>query len=168
MTTTKPIVQPTRKGKLVSTQHVNELVSNYKKERWLDNSKKIKKVDSLSTWFGLNELQDFLNIAREHNADGIKMYYGVYPEDYNIHDFRGRQTVVLVATKTKQTDNGTVNKNIYFRVGDRSEILAFNAGGICPPWCGTGLPPDGDGVFGIDMEKIGLSIINNGENIEII
>jgi hypothetical protein len=50
----------------------------------------------------------------------------------------------------------------------KAEILGFNVGQLCPPWCGTGLPPDGDGPFGIDMEKIGISIVNSGNEIIVI
>lgn len=155
-------------GKIVNTNHVDQLVGNYKTKRWIANSKQLGKVDSLSTWYGLTELQDFLELARANKADGVKMYFGVYPDDYEISDFRGRQTVVLVATKTSQTDYGVVNKNLYYHVDGRTEILAFNIGKACPPWCGIGLPRDGDVIFGIDMEKIGISIIDDGNNFHII
>src|SRR5882757_7166763 len=108
----KTITQPSKaskRGRLVGTQHVDQLVSHYKKERWVQNSKSIGKVDSLSTWYGMDELQSFLDVAKENQADGIKMYYGVYPADFaEDPELRGRQTVVLVATKQKDTPNGIV------------------------------------------------------------
>jgi hypothetical protein len=156
-----------KRGKVVNTNHVDQLVGNYKTKRWIQNSKQLGKVDSLSTWYGLTELQEFLDLARQNKADGIKMYYGVYPDDYETPELQGRQTVVLVATKTKQTEEGVFNKNIYLRRGENLEILAFNVGEACPPFCGTGTPPD-YGIFGFEMEKIGLSIVSNNGNIEII
>jgi hypothetical protein len=143
------------RGKIVSTEHVDQLIGNYKSERWIHNSKQLGKVDSLSAWYGLDELQEFLNLARENKSDGIKMYFGVYPDDYGIEDFRGRQTVVLVATKQKVTRNGLVNKDLFIQKDGRSEILAFNIAQLCPPWCGTEFPPDGEGIF-IEMRKINL------------
>ena len=166
----KTIVQPSKlskRGKLVNTQHVDQLVSHYKKERWVQNSRSIGKVDSLSTWYGMDELQSFLDLAKENQADGIKMYYGVYPADYAEPELCGRQTVVLVATKQKETSNGIVNKEIYRSRNGKPEILAFNFGTICPPFCSTGLPPDGDGAFGFDMSSVGISIIEKDGKIII-
>ena len=166
MTTLNTIAPSTKRGKLVSTAHVNELVANYKKERWLENSRKIGKNDSMSTWFGLDELQSFLETAREHHADGIKMYYGVYPSVFPENpQLEGRQTIVLVATKEKQTSAGVVNKEIYRNRDGKTEILAFNFGNICPPFCtdptGPHYPP-----YEMDHSPIGLSITE--ENGKII
>jgi len=169
MTTTITLSKNAKRGKQVNTDHVDQLIRNYKKERWVQNTQRMGKVDSLSTWYGLKELGSFLQLAKENQADGIKMYFGVYPDDFaEVPEFQGRQTVVLVATKQKITPNGTVNKDIYLNKDGKSEILAFNVGQACPPWCTTGLPPDGDGPYGIDMEKIGISIISNNDQIIII
>lgn len=156
------------RGKIVNTNHVNQLIRNYKTKRWIANSKQLGKVDSLSTWYGLTELQDFLDFARANKADGIKMYFGVYPDDFEISDFRGRQTVVIVATKTKQTEQGVLNKNLYYHVDGRTEILAFNLGQIYPPWCAPPPPPGEGGYFGIEMEKIGISIVDDGNKLLIV
>lgn len=156
-------------GSLVDSNHVDQLIGQYKKERWVHNTQKLGKADSLSTWYGLEELQAFLDLAKANQADGIKMYYGVYPENFApVPEFQGRQTVVLVATREKTTEQGITNKDIYVQKEGRTEILAFNVGQLCPPWCGTGLSPDGDGTFGIDMEKIGISIVDDGNEIIVI
>jgi hypothetical protein len=169
MQTLTKISKAPKRGKLVTTAHVNELVSNYKKERWIQNSQKLGKVDSLSTWYGLDELQSFLQLARHHQADGVKMYYGVYGSDLEeTPELQGRQTVVLVATKQKNVAGKMVNKEVYTHNNGKPEILAFNFGAICPPTCGTNEPPDGDNGFGygFDMSSIGVSIIEkNGEII---
>jgi hypothetical protein len=168
MQTLTTISKAPKKGKLVNTQHVNELVGNYKKERWIQNSQKLGKMDSLSTWYGLDEMQSFLQLAKQHRADGIKMYYGVYGKDFaGDPELRGRQTIVLVATRQKNVAGNIVNKEIYVNKQGQSEILAFNFGTPCPPYCGSSEPPgDSDYGFGIDMSGIGLSVIeNNGEII---
>jgi hypothetical protein len=168
MTTTRNDTQK-KSGMMVDSHHVDMLIGHYKKERWVQNSQKLGKADSLSTWYGLEELQAFIELAKENQADGIKMYFGVYPENFApVPEFQGRQTVVLVATKKKTTDRGITNKDIYVKKDGKAEILGFNVGQLCPPWCGTGLPPDGDGPFGIDMEKIGISIVNSGNEIIVI
>jgi hypothetical protein len=43
-------------GKLVDTAHVDTIIRNYKKERWVHNSKRLGKEDSLSVWYSIEEL----------------------------------------------------------------------------------------------------------------
>ena len=157
-------------GKQVGTKHVDQLISTYKKERWLVNSRILGKPDSLSTWYGLDKLSSFLEIAREHKADGIKMYYGVYPQTMDVPvELHGRQTVVLVATKTTITGHGTTNKDVYIDSKGSKDILAFNYGVLCPPYCTTEPPYDFDGTgMGMSMEKIGLAIIQDKDKLIVI
>lgn len=168
-TITAPEKQANR-GRLVDTNHVDTLISNYKKNRWQDNSRKIGKPDSLSAWYGLQELEDFLQLAKQNNADGIKMYFGEYPADYEATpEFRNRQTVVLVATRKSKSENGIGNKEIYTSRNGRKEILAFNAGQVCPPWCVPDIPPgEGDWTSSLETMKIGLIFLENTDGITII
>ena len=160
------LVAPKNKGKLVDTKHVDTLIRHYKKERWLQNSEKLGKPDSLSAWYGLDELSDFLELAKKSNANGIKMYFGVYPPDFTeVPEFQGRQTVVLVATKEIKTETGTINKDIYVKRDGNMEILAFNLSVLCPPFCSANFPLTESGNLGIDLEKIGVSIIKEGEHL---
>ena len=69
-------------GKLVNTAHVDTAIKNYKRERWVQNSERLGKEDSLSVWYSVEELQQFLEMAKDHGADGIRMYFGAYSEDY--------------------------------------------------------------------------------------
>ena len=146
-------------GKLVSTNHVNTVVRNYKKERWIQNSKRIGKDDSLSVWYSVEELQEFFELAKEHGADGIRMYFGAYSETHPEQPlYAQRQTVVLVATKEKQTVGGEANKDIYINTDKGSSILAYNAGKMCPPFCiETG-----------GFDEIGMTILDKGEDGMIV
>lgn len=145
-------------GKQVGTDHVNRVIRNYKKERWVHNSRRIGKEDSLSVWYSVEELEAFIAKAKDHGADGIKLYFGAYDSDYKEQPlFAGRQTVVLVATKHKDTPDGTTNKDIYIQTEKGSSILAWNAGNVCPPFCGT---KDSSG-----SEGIGITIIDSGDSI---
>jgi hypothetical protein len=143
-------------GKRVDTNHVNSVIKNYKQERWIHNSKRLGKEDSLSVWYSLEELMEFMETAKRHGGDGIKLYFGAYDKEYKETPlFAGRQTVVLVATKTKETVNGEVRKDIYINTDKENTILAYNAGSLCPPFCNTG---DDDG-FG----NIGITILDKGD-----
>ena len=144
-------------GKPVGTDHVNTVVRNYKKERWVHNSQRLGKEDSLSVWYSIEELEEFIGIAKNHGADGIKLYFGAYDENYKDEPlYAGRQTVVLVATKHKITEAGESNKDLYVQTDKGTTILSWNVGTVCPPFCG---PKDGFG-FG----DVGITILDKGED----
>jgi len=69
-------------GQFVNGKHVDNLLSNYKRERWIHNTKRLGKEDSLSVTFGINEMSEFMEVARENGADGIRVYFGVYSEGF--------------------------------------------------------------------------------------
>jgi pyridoxine 5'-phosphate synthase PdxJ len=141
-------------GKQVNTDHVNTIIKNYKKERWVHNSNRLGKEDSLSVWYSIEELEEFIAMSKEHGADGIKLYFGVYDSNYEEQPlYAGRQTVALVATKQKLTAAGESNKDIYIQTEKGATILSWNAGGLCPPFCGK------DKGFG----EIGITILDKGD-----
>jgi hypothetical protein len=133
-------------GSYLETQEVDTLLLNYKKTRWIFNSERIGKPDSLSTWYTVNELLEFLQKAKKNGADGIRLYFGAYPKDFKKKpEYAERQTIVLVATKSVPGENGSgIDKNIYINSGNGVQILAYNVGKACPPFCfgGIGEPFD--------------------------
>lgn len=141
-------------GKFVNTEHVDTVIRTYKQERWVHNTERLGKEDSLSVWHSIEELEELLAKAKEHGGDGIRFYFAAYPKDYTQPLYAGRQTVVMVATKQKETEQGVANKDIYINAENGSEILAFNSGTICPPFC---KPKDGSGT------DVGITIIDKGE-----
>jgi hypothetical protein len=149
-------------GQFVDSKHVDTLLGNYKKERWLTNSKNLGKEDSLSVWYGMNELSAFMEAARANGADGIRMYFGVYPEGFEkVPAYSGRQTIVMVATKAKEDSSGRlVTKHVYYQTEKGAELLAFNISYLCPPMCGT-LDPNDDYGFIIQDQGLGLTIMDN-------
>jgi hypothetical protein len=155
----KTQLKSVKAGKLVNTDHVNTVISNYKKERWAANSKHIGKEDSLSVWYSVEELEGFLQMVKENGGDGIKMYFGAYDTEHAPQPlYADRQTIVLVATKVKETANGEVNKDLYVNDENKNTILAYNAGKLCPPLC---RPED-------DFDGIGITIVDKGEDGMII
>ena len=147
-------------GKFVKTAHVDAVIRNYKKERWVHNSARLGREDSLSVWYSVEELESLLGTIKQHGGDGVKLYFGAYPLDYAENPaYAGRQTIVLVATKSRETTGGTTNKDIYITKEGASEILAYNAGRICPPFCGGGGNIDGDSEWG----ALGLTLVKQGD-----
>jgi hypothetical protein len=162
-----------KKGQLVDGKHVDSLLGNYKRERWIHNTKRLGKEDSLSVTFGISEMSEFMKIARENGADGIRVYFGVYGENTEKRpEYIGRQTIVMVAVKEKRNEDGRlVTKHLYYQTENGAEILAFNTGNICPPFCGPiGDPTDGDGGYGyiIQDQGLGLTFLNNDEGATLV
>ncbi len=146
-------------GKYVNNTHVDNVIKNYKQERWVQNSERIGKEDSLSGWWSIEEMEDFIETAKIYGADGVKFYFGAYDKDYQEKpEYAGRQTLVMVGTKQKQTANGVNNKDIYVQTDKGSQVLGYNAMSLCPPFCGQGDTFD----FG-DLE-LGITLIDKGDN----
>lgn len=142
-------------GKYVNTEHVDNVIRNYKQERWVQNSERIGKEDSLSAWWSVEELEEFIDNAKMHGADGVKFYFGAYDKEHApVPEYEDRQTLVMVATKVKQTNAGVKNKDIYIKTESGNQILAYNTASLCPPFCGQ----NND-----DYLEVGVSIVDRGD-----
>jgi len=149
-------------GSYVNNAHVDTVIRTYKQERWVHNTERIGKEDSLSCWWSIEELQEYIETAKEHGADGIKIYFAAYPENYGKEPaYAGRQTLVLVVTKQKESEFGVQNKDIYVDGEKGAQILAYNSPVLCPPYCGgKGVgPDDGLGIAIVDVKDKGLTVI---------
>ncbi|HTS45394.1 MAG TPA: hypothetical protein VMH01_13430 [Puia sp.] len=149
-------------GKYVNTEYVNEVIRTYKQERWVHNSERIGKEDSLSVWFPVEDLEKFIQDAKTNGADGIKFYFAAYPENFEEKpEYAGRQTIVLVATKSKKTESGNANKDLYITRNGNSTIMGINLGLLCPPYC-SGFAPAASAEVGItlvDRGEKGVSVV---------
>jgi len=154
--------KPLKVGRYVNTEHVDTLIRTYKKERWIHNTERLGKADSLSSWYSIEELEEFIAKSKEEGADGIKIYFAAYPHDFKeVPEYAGRQTVVMVATKQKQTAEGALNKDLYVNGENGPEILAYNMSNICPPFCGGKgtTSDDGIGIAVFDRKDEGVVIV---------
>ena len=157
-------------GRFADTQHVDTLISNYKKERWAYNSERLGKADSMSTWYSIEEMEAFLEKAKLHGGDGVRIYFGAYPTDFaEKPEYAGRQTVVFVATKAKETETrGIANKDLYIATENGTSILAYNYTPLCPPYgCPGG--KSGTGIAeGDDWGGIGTTLVDCGDKGMIV
>ncbi len=146
-------------GKYVNTEFVDTVLREYKKERWVHNTERIGKEDSLSAWYSVEDVEDFITNMKEYGADGLKFYFMAYPTDFSEKpEYAGRQSLVMVATKSKVNKMGaTVNKDVYITKNGTSTIMALNMASLCPPFCGTGIMDLGIAV--IDKGDKGLEIV---------
>jgi len=114
-------------GKYVNTEHVDTLIRNYKKERWMQNSERIGKEDTLGLWLTVDELEEFIQTAKIHGANGIRLCFGVYGEKGGRPGMEGKQTVALVATSSEGDDpRNMIHNDIYIDRDDSSTLLAYN------------------------------------------
>jgi hypothetical protein len=147
-------------GKYVGNEHVNTVIRNYKKERWVQNSQRLGKPDSLSLWYSVEELEQFLSDIKSQNGDGVRMYFAVYPnETESTKGKDGRQSIVMVATRSKEEENGDLtHKDMYITENGKPVVMAYNMSNYCPPLCAGGLG-SGLGVTIVMNEDNGLSVI---------
>jgi hypothetical protein len=151
-------------GKYVSTEHVDKVISTYKRERWVHNSKRIGKEDSLSAWYSVEEMEAYLENVKTSGANGVRIYFAAYPENYtDVPEYAGRQSLVMVATKTKVLESGRLaHKEIYTaNENGNPQILAYNAPYLCPPFC----PPPGGGLHRADL---GVTIVDGDQGLSVI
>jgi len=147
-----------RVGKYVDMNHVNTLVTTYKKERWAPNSDRMGKDDSLSVWYSIEEMEEFLLKAKEHGADGIRMHFGAYPANFaKKPEVSELQTIVMVANSVSETVTGKVEQNIFMETVNGRQILAYNFGSVLPT--GDGIAADGVGITIVERADKGLTVI---------
>lgn len=146
-------------GRYVDTAHVDTVIREYKQTRWAQNSERIGMEDTRSLWYSIEELEEFFSKCKSHGADGVRIYFGVYPKDFDTV-YAGRQTAVLVATKNKEYEIGSDNKDVYISTENGTQILAYNMSQQCPHWCPGGKGQSGDSD---DWGDIGVTLIDRGD-----
>ena len=160
-------------GKYVDNAHVDTAIRTYKQERWKYNTERLGKADSLSAWYSVEELEEYIEFIKEHGADGIRFYFGAYPENYEERpEYAGRQTIVLVATKNTNNGDKKSNKDLYIGNGQGARVLAYNTPDLCPPYCsGGGTPPPKKAAAAtadLKLPELGVTIIDQGEKGMVI
>jgi hypothetical protein len=145
-------------GKYVDTNHVDTLIRTYKQERWKQNSERIGQEDSLSLFYTIEELEQFLQKSKEAGANSISIHFGAYPENFTERaGYAGKQTTVLVATDRQETENGIAHRNVFVETKKGKQLLAYNMGSW-PPGSGSG-SDDGFGITIIDQGDKGMIVV---------
>ena len=147
-------------GNYVSKNEMNSLTSGYKQERWASNTERLGRADSLSIWYTVEELENFLNEVKANGGNGVRIHFGVFPKGYRKPELEGMQTVVLVANRSK--DGSLQNaKELLVNKDGRPEILAMDGPIPCPPYCGLGL--------GVTTSSLGQpTLIIRDDSMEVI
>jgi hypothetical protein len=150
-------------GKCATKQEVDTLIRSYKQERWADNSERIGMADSLSVWFSVEDLEDFLGTVKANGGNGVRFHFGVFSaENAPEANLEGRQTLVMIGNRsTDGTHNNS--KELYSYNNGQPEIVASFGTLPCPPLCGNG--GSGLGNRKSDGTILGsATLIDRGEN----
>ena len=145
----------------VTRNEMNTLTSGYKQERWVSNSENLGRPDSMSVWFTVEQMETFLEEVKANGGNGIRVHFGVFPQNYSNPEVAGMQTVVLVANRSK--DGSLENaKQLLVNKNGRPDILAMDGPILCPPGCGGG--------FGVTSPGLGQStlILSKDNSMEVI
>jgi hypothetical protein len=149
-------------GKSATKHEVDALIRSYKQERWAENSERIGMADSLSVWFSVEDLEEFLGSVKSNGGNGVRFHFGVFSEENAPQaNLEGRQTLVMIGNRsTDGTHNSS--KELYSYKNGKPEIVASFGTLPCPPICGSG-GLGGGGKSG--STALGsATIIDRGEN----
>jgi hypothetical protein len=121
-------------GTFVTKNELDALTTAYKQQRWAENSERIGMADSLTMWLSVEMMEEFLTTVKANGGNGIRCHFGVHTEAHSQPEFVGRQTVVLVGTRSKDGSYATA-KQLLVENNGQPDVVALT-GPVCPPFCG--------------------------------
>jgi hypothetical protein len=137
--------EPGRPTQLITRKFAKELHVNFMKYRASIIAKYIKKEDANAVWFSVEELENYIHYIKSkgektgYDVNGIRIYFGVYPEQKKYAEKAGLMTVFLQATgnkirkAVKQEEVQTFELMMANGEGDISSIEPMNYGSIGRP-----------------------------------
>lgn len=133
---------PSKPSQLITKEFARQLNVNYNAKKASLTSKKAQKEDANAIWYSLEELENYIhyiktNGAKEgYNVDGIRFYFGVYPDDEKHGEKAGLTTLFLVPTG-KQVETSTAKIQSFTLVQEASpdiqSLEPMNYGNIGRP-----------------------------------
>ncbi|SFD88650.1 hypothetical protein [Flavobacterium phragmitis] len=102
---------PAKPSQLITKEFARQLNVNYNNKRASLTAKKAEKEDANAIWYSLEELENYIHYIKTngtkqgYNVDGIRFYFGVYPDDEKHGEKAGLTTLFLVPTGKKIEKN---------------------------------------------------------------
>ncbi|MCV2485048.1 hypothetical protein OD917_08945 [Flavobacterium sp. SH_e] len=102
---------PAKPSQLITKEFARQLNVNYNNKRASLTAKKAQKEDANAIWYSLEELENYIHYIKTngakdgYNVDGIRFYFGVYPDDEKHGEKAGLTTLFLVPTGKKVESN---------------------------------------------------------------
>lgn len=104
---------PAKPSQLITKEFARQLNVNYNNKKASLTAKKAEKEDANAIWYSLEELENYIHYIKTngakdgYNVDGIRFYFGVYPEDEAHGEKAGLTTLFLVPTGRKAENKST-------------------------------------------------------------
>lgn len=121
---------------LITNQYAIDLNQHYINKRSVLITDAIGKDDANAVWFPLEALENYLAYvkteaaAKGFDADGIRVYFGLYPEDSSLGEKSGMTTVFLSPTGQHSGNPAAAQPSMS---ADINEIQPMNYGGFGYP-----------------------------------
>jgi len=102
---------PAKPSQLITKEFAKQLNVNYNNRKASITAKKSQKEDANAIWYSLEELENYIHYIKTngakdgYNVDGIRFYFGVYPDDEKHGEKAGLTTLFLVPTGKKIEQN---------------------------------------------------------------
>ncbi|PWB24682.1 hypothetical protein [Flavobacterium sp. HTF] len=105
-------------SQLITKEFAKQLNLNYNNKKAQLTAKSSRKEDANAIWYSLEALESYIHYIKTHGAnsgyevDGIRFYFGVYPDDEKHGEKAGLTTLFLSATgrKTNTDSDDSTNK----------------------------------------------------------
>lgn len=135
---------PAKPNQLITKEFAKELNVNYNKKKAGLTAKLAQKEDANAIWYSLEELENYIHYIKTQGAeegyvvDGIRFYFGVYPEDKKHGEKAGLTTLFLVPTGKKPATTTVAKVQSFALVqeqnsSDIQSISPMNYGNIGRP-----------------------------------
>jgi len=137
-------------GSRTSAAVAQQLIGTYKNEEGWPPDK------TRAVWFSLDSIADIQALINEYGGDGIRIYFGKYPQDTDVPGtpdpaYKGKVTLVLIPTVTgtngshddifPPTPSGAPAASAATAATLDDGGQAYDHGSLCPPNCGQTPPP---------------------------
>ncbi|PBJ15832.1 hypothetical protein [Flavobacterium sp. ACN6] len=102
---------PAKPSQLITKEFARQLNVNYNNKKASLTARKSQKEDANAIWYSLEELENYIHYIKTngakdgYNVDGIRFYFGVYPDDEKHGEKAGLTTLFLVPTGKKIENN---------------------------------------------------------------
>ncbi|KAF2510601.1 hypothetical protein [Flavobacterium foetidum] len=120
---------PSKPSQLITKEFAKQLNVNYNSKRASLAANKKQKEDANAIWYSIEELEKYIHYVKTQGAeegyavDGIRFYFGVYPEDEKLGEKAGMTTLFLVPTGKKVAKNETAKIQNFVEVEETSEDI---------------------------------------------
>ncbi len=123
---------PAKPSQLITKEFARQLNVNYNNKKASLKALKDEKEDANAIWYSLEELENYIHYIRTngakdgYNVDGIRFYFGVYPDDEAHGEKAGLTTIFLVPTGKKAEGNTQTQSFSLMKEASSSDIESLD------------------------------------------